>query len=144
MRRSVPQPPPYLSPRSPSLFASFMHVLEHLPSPPQRLCTCSSLYLMLSLHQFCPLHAGILDLGTLGILDQVILCCEGHSVHYGMRTSIPGLDPLDARRTSLCSWTAKMPADSTIAENHWPNTYASSRLLSRCHFLGRGSMISPI
>lgn len=109
--------------RSPSLFASFTHFLESMLSPPQGLCTCSSLCLMLPPHLFCLLNAGALNLSTSDIWGQIILCCEGCPLHCRLLSSSPDLHLFDASSIPLLRWTARSvsrqcPLKDTIAENH--------------------------
>lgn len=45
----------------------------------------------------CNCHTwGVLNLGTIDIWNQIILCCWHCSMHYRMFKSIPDLYPLDA------------------------------------------------
>lgn len=74
-----------------------------------------------------PCGAGLLNLGTTGILGHIILCCVDCPVHCRMLSSISGLYPLDTNNIPFLQssdnqkWLKTLPM-SPREQNHFQLT----------------------
>lgn len=74
---------------------------------------CLYVYSVISHGDISPAQSGFPNLSTGGILDQIIPCCWGCSVHFKMFFSLSGLHLLEDSGTLILtqSWESKMSPD---------------------------------
>lgn len=91
-----------------------------------------------------------LDISTIDILDQAVLCPGACPLHCG---SIPGLYPLDASSTPQLEQPSKSPdnakcpqgAKSLLVEDRWPRTTARKKFgFSKAGFRGARQSLSRL